>query len=328
MKTVRTVLASSLALTLFSIAPLGTVSAQPAFPDGPVKIVVPYLPGGTPDIMARLLAPSLSEKWGQPVIVENKAGANGSIGSADVAKAKPDGRTLVLGTTATHVVNGELYSRMPYDGQKDFVPVAMLGTLSNILIVHPDVPATNVTELIALLKKNPGELNYGSGGNGSSNHLAAEMFKSMADVDMMHIPYKSSAPARVALIGGQVSMIFENVSTAIPLIQNGQVKALGLTSAKGAKVLPDVPTIDATGLPGYDMSFWYGLLAPAGTPDQTVTKIHNDVMQVMQSPDIRGKLEGLGIDLSDMSAEDFKQYMAAETPKWAKVVKDSGAKLD
>lgn len=326
MKAARVVLAS--ALTVLTIAPLSGAVAQSVFPDGPVKIVVPYLPGGTPDIMARLIAPALTAKWGQPVVVENKAGANGSIGSADVAKAKPDGRTLVMGTTATHVVNGALYSKMPYDGQKDFAPVAMLGTLSNVLIVHPSVQAKNVTELIAFLKNQPGKLNYGSGGSGSSNHLAAEMFKSMAGVDMMHIPYKSSAPARTALIAGEVSMIFENVPTAIPLIKANQAKALGVTSAKGAKVMPDVPTIDASGLPGYDMSFWYGLLAPAGTSDATVKKIHDDVMAVMQSPEIRGKLEGLGIDLSNMSTQQFKDYMRAETPKWAKVVKDSGAKLD
>jgi len=326
MKAARVVLAS--AVTLLMIAPLTGTYAQPVFPDGPVKIVVPYLPGGTPDIMARLIAPALTAKWGQPVVVENKAGANGSIGSAEVAKAKPDGRTLVMGTTATHIVNGELYSKMAYDGQKDFAPVAMLGTLSNVLIVHPSVQAKNVTELIALLKKQPGKLNYGSGGSGSSNHLAAEMFKSMAGVDMMHIPYKSSAPARTALIAGEVSMIFENVPTAIPLIKANQAKALGVTSAKGAKVMPDVPTIDASGLPGYDMSFWYGLLAPAGTPEATVKKIHDDVMAVMQSPEVRGRLEGLGIDLSNMSTQQFKDYMRAEAPKWAKVVKDSGAKLD
>lgn len=326
MKTARVVLAS--AVTLLSFAPLMGASAQPTFPDGAVKIVVPYLPGGTPDIMARLISPALTAKWGQPVVVENKAGANGSIGSAEVARAKPDGRTLVMGTTATHIVNGELYSKMAYDGQKDFAPIAMLGTLSNVLIVHPSVQANNVTELIAILKKEPGKLNYGSGGSGSSNHLAAEMFKSMAGVDMMHIPYKSSAPARTALIGGEVSMIFENVPTAIPLVKASQAKPLGVTSAKGAKVMPDVPTIDASGLPGYDMSFWYGLLAPAGTPDTTIKKIHHDVMEVLQSPDVRAKLEGLGIDLSNMSTQQFKDYMRAEAPKWAKVVKDSGAKLD
>jgi len=326
MKALRIVFAS--AVMLISLDPFIGVSAQPVFPDGPVKIVVPYLPGGTPDIMARLIAPALTAKWGQPVVIENKAGANGSIGSAEVAKAKPDGRTLVMGTTATHIVNGELYSKMAYDGQKDFAPVAMLGTLSNVLIVHPSVQANNVIELIAILKKEPGKLNYGSGGNGSSNHLAAEMFKSMAGVDMMHIPYKSSAPARTALIAGQVSMIFENVPTAIPLVKANQAKPLGVTSAKGAKVMPEVPTIDATGLPGYDMSFWYGLLAPIGTPDVTIKKIHTDVMEVIQSPDVRSKLEGLGIDLSNMSTQQFKDYMRAEAPIWAKVVKDSGAKLD
>lgn len=326
MKAARVVFAS--AVTLFTFAPFLGASAQPVFPDGPVKIVVPYLPGGTPDIMARLIAPALTAKWGQTVVVENKAGANGSIGTAEVARAKSDGRTLVLGTTATHIVNGELYSKMTYNGLKDFAPVAMLGTLSNVLIVHPSVQANNVTELIAFLKKQPGKLNYGSGGSGSSNHLAAEMFKSMAGVDMMHIPYKSSAPARTALMAGEVSMIFENVPTAIPLIKANQAKPLGITSAKGAKVMPEVPTIDASGLPGYDMSFWYGLLAPAGTPDATVKKIYTDVIAVLQTPEVRGKLEGLGIDLSNMSTQQFKDYMAAEAPKWAKVVKDSGAKLD
>ncbi len=326
MKAARVVLAS--AVMLLTVAPFAGVSAQSVFPDGSVKIVVPYLPGGTPDIMARLIAPVLTAKWGQTVVIENKAGANGSIGTAEVARAKPDGRTLVLGTTATHIVNGELYSKMTYDGLKDFAPIAMLGTLSNVLIVHPSVQANNVTELIAFLKNQPGKLNYGSGGNGSSNHLAAEMFKSMAGVDMMHIPYKSSAPARTALMAGEVSMIFENVPTAIPLIKANQAKPLGITSVKGAKVMSEVPTIDASGLPGYDMSFWYGLLAPAGTSDATVKKIHTDVMAVLQTAEVRGRLEEVGIDLSDMSTQQFKDYMRAEAPKWAKVVKDSGAKLD
>lgn len=317
----------------FAVCALSLLSASAAhadstFPVRPVTIVVPYLPGGTPDIMARLLGPELNKLWGQPVVVENKAGANGQIGSAAVANAKPDGYTMVLGTTATHVVNGLLYSSTPYDGVKDFTPVAMLGTLSNVLVVNPQVPAKNVKELIALLKENPDKYNYGSGGNGSSNHLAAEMFKTMAGVSVRHIPYKSAAPAMTGLLAGETAMIFENVSTAIPHIHSGALRALGVTSAKGARVLPDVPSIDKAGVPGYDMSFWYGLLAPAGTDPQVVEKINADVRKVLADPDVRAKLEGRGIDLSDSTSAEFAEYMAAEVPKWTKVVEASGAKID
>ena len=314
-------------LGLGLIAGAAHAQAEP-FPQRPVTLVVPYLPGGTPDIMARLIGPELSKRWGQPVVVENRAGANGSVGSATVAKASPDGHTLVVGTTATHVVNGQLYSSLQYDGVRDFAPVAMLGTLSNVLVVNPKVPANSVEELIALLKKDPGAYNYGSGGNGSSNHLAAEMFKTMAGVDMVHVPYKSAAPALVGLMGGETAMIFENVSTALPHIKSGALRPLGVTSAKGTGVLPDVPTIDAAGLPGYDMSFWYGLLAPAGTPPAVVQQINADVMAVLQMPDIRGKLQERGIDMQANTPAEFAAIMQAEVPKWAEVVKASGAKID
>lgn len=307
----------------------GSALAQAdSFPQRPVTLVVPYLAGGTPDILARLIGPELSKRWGQPVVVENRAGANGSLGSAYVAKAQPDGHTLVVGTTATHVVNGQIYSSLQYDGVRDFEPVAMLGTLSNVLVVNPKLPATTVKELIALLKENPGAYNYGSGGNGSSNHLAAEMFKTMADVSMVHVPYKSAAPALVGLIGGETAMIFENVSTALPHIRSGALRPLGVTAAKGASVLPEVPTIDAAGVPGYDMSFWYGLLAPARTPSATVQRINADVMDVLAMPDIQRNLRERGIDMQANTPDEFGAIMRAEVPKWAEVVKASGAKID
>lgn len=298
------------------------------FPERPVTIVVPYLPGGTPDIMARLIGPELNKLWGQSVIVDNKAGANGQIGSASVAGAAPDGYTLVMGTTATHVVNELLYSSTPYNGVKDFAPVAMIGTLSNVLVVNPKVPAQNIEELLALLKTNPDKYNYGSGGNGSSNHLAAEMFKTMAGVSIMHVPYKSAAPAMVGLLGGETAMIFENVSTAIPHIKSGALRALGVTSAKGSAALPDVPPIDKAGLPGYDMSFWYGLLAPAGTDPKVVEKINADVRKVLELPEVRKNLEERGVDISNSSPKDFADYMSAEVPKWTHLVEASGAKID
>lgn len=299
-----------------------------AFPERPVTLIVPYLPGGTPDIMARLLAPELHKLWGQPVVVENRAGANGAIGSSAVATAKPDGYTMVVGTTATHVVNGLLYSSIPYDGIKDFAPVAMLGTLSNVLVVNPKLPVHNVKELIALLKAEPEKYDYGSGGNGSSNHLAAEMFKTMAGVSVTHVPYKSAAPALTGLIAGETSMIFENVSTALPHIKSGALRALGVTSARGSRALPDVPTIDAAGVPGYDMAFWYGVLAPAKTDAKIVEKINADIRTVLAMPDVRAKLEDRGIDISDGTPADFSAYMKAEVPKWAEVVKASGARID
>lgn len=316
-----------LASTLLAAAPFAQAS-ETTFPGGPVTLVVPYLPGGTPDIMARVIAPELSKRWGQPVVVDNRAGANGAIGSSAVAASAPDGRTLVVGTTATHVVNGLLYSSIPYNGLKDFAPVAMLGTLSNVLVVNPSVPANNVGELIALLKANPEKYNYGSGGNGSSNHLAAEMFKTKAGVSITHIPYKSAAPAMVGLLAGETAMIFENVSTAIPHIQSGKLRALGLTSAKGSPVLPDVPTIEAAGVPGYDMSFWYGLLAPAGTDPKVVQKINADVRAVLAMPEVRKTFEDRGIDLTDSSPAEFADYMKAELPKWTELVEVSGARID
>lgn len=316
-----------LTASMLVAAPLAQASTT-SFPSRPVTLVVPYLPGGTPDIMARIIAPELNKLWGQPVVVDNKAGANGALGSAAVATSNPDGHTLVVGTTATHVVNGLLYSSVPYNGLTDFAPVAMLGTLSNVLVVNPNVPAKNVNELIALLKANPEKFNYGSGGNGSSNHLAAEMFKSKAGVSITHIPYKSAAPAMVGLLAGETAMIFENVSTAIPHIRSGKLRALGLTSAKGSSVLPDVPTIEAAGVPGYDMSFWYGLLAPAGTDSKVVEKINADVRTVLAMPEVRKKLEERGINLTDSSPAEFADYMKAELPKWTELVEVSGARID
>ncbi len=328
MKFLKNPAIQAMAFAILALCGTAAQAADSPFPNHPVNIIVPYLPGGTPDIMARVLAPKLSAMWGQPVIVENRAGANGSIGSAHVAKSKADGHTLVLGTTATHVVNGLLYRTMPYDGVKDFAPVAMIGTLSNVLVVNPQIPAKSVKELIALLKAQPDKYTYGSGGNGSSNHLAAEMFKSMAGVSMLHIPYKSAAPALTGLMAGQTSMIFENVSTALPHIQSGALRALGVTSAQGSRALPGVPSINDAGLPGYDMSFWYGLLAPANTPPETVAKINKDVMSVLAMPDVRKNMEDRGIDMKPNSPDEFSKYMRAEVPKWTKVVKDSGAKLD
>lgn len=312
----------------FGLLGTGASAADESFPQRPVTLVVPYLPGGTPDILARLIGPELSRMWGQPVVVDNRAGANGTIGSGLVARAKPDGHTLVLGTTATHVVNGLLYSKMTYDGVKDFAPVAMLGTLSNVLVVNPKVPANSLKELIALLKANPTAYTYGSGGNGSSNHLAAEMFKTMAGVSMTHVPYKSAAPALQGLIAGETTMIFENVSTAIPHIKGGTLRALGVTSAKGTAVLPDVLAIDQAGVKGYDMAFWYGLLAPAGTPDALVKKINADVMKVLASPEVSKKLLERGIDTRASTPQEFGTYIKAEVPKWTDVVKASGARID
>jgi tripartite-type tricarboxylate transporter receptor subunit TctC len=311
-----------------ALAGTPALADEKGFPQRAVTLLVPYLPGGTPDIMARVIGPELSKMWGQPVVVDNRAGANGTIGSGAVARSKADGYTLLVGTSSTNVINGMLYSKMTYDGIKDFAPVALLGTLSNVLVVNPKVPAQSVQELIALMKANPSGFTYGSGGNGSSNHLAAEMFKTMAGVSMTHIPYKSAAPALQGLIAGETSMIFENVSTAIPHIKSGALRPLGVTSAKGTAVLPDQPSIQKAGVPGYDMAFWYGLLAPANTPDEIVRKINADVNAVLAKPEIRQNLQDRGVDLQALSPAQFGSYMQAEVPKWAAVVKASGARID
>jgi tripartite-type tricarboxylate transporter receptor subunit TctC len=304
-------------------------SAQaPAYPTKPVRIVVPFPAGGATDILARAVAQKLTETWGQAFVVDNRPGAGGNIGSELVAKAAPDGYTLEMGTVGTHAINASLYAKMPYDHVKDFAPIILVAGVPNVLVVNPAVPVNSVQELIAYAKANPGKLNFASSGSGTSIHLSGELFKVMAGVQMTHIPYKGSAPALADLLGGQVQLMFDNLPPSLPQIKGGKLRALGVTSAARAPALPDTPTIAESGLPGFEASSWFGLLAPAGTPPAIIAKLNTEIAKWLASPEAREKLVAIGANIAGGTPEDFARHIQAETVKWAKVVKESGAKVD
>ena len=300
----------------------------PAYPTKPIRIVVPFPPGGATDILAREVAQKLNEAWGQQVIVDNRPGAGGNIGSELVAKAAPDGYTLEMGTVGTHAINASLYAKMPYDNVKDFVPIILVAGVPNVLEVNPSLPVNSVAELIAYAKANPGKLNFASSGNGTSIHLSGELFKAMAGVEMTHVPYKGSAPALQDLIAGQVQLMFDNLPPSLPQIKAGKLRALAVTSSVRAPALPDVPTVAEAGLPGFEASSWFGLLAPAGTSPAIVAKINAEVAKWLATPEAKENLSKQGANAAGGTPEDFASHIAAETAKWAKVVKASGAKID
>ena len=322
----RRALAAIAALAALAAAP--AAHAQGAYPNKPVRIVVPFPAAGTTDILARAAGQKMSEAWGQPVVVDNRPGAGGNIGAELVAKSANDGYTLLMGTVGTHAINASLYAKMPYDHVKDFVPIVLVAGVPNVLVVHPSVPANSVQELIAYGKANPGKLNFASSGSGTSIHLAGELFKVSTGVQMQHVPYKGSAPAVSDLLGGQVQLMFDNLPSALPHIKAGKLKALAVTSNARAPALPDVPTIAEAGVPGFEASSWFGLLAPAGTSRDVVTKVNAEVAKWLASADAKEKLTAAGANVAGGSPEDFARHIAAETAKWAKVVKDSGAKVD
>jgi len=310
------------------LALVATAASAQTYPTKPIRLVVPFPPGGATDILARDVAQKLTEAWGQQVIVDNRPGAGGNIGSELVAKSAPDGYTLEMGTVGTHAINASLYAKMPYDHVKDFVPVILVAGVPNVLVVNPAVPANSVAELIAYAKANPGKLNFASSGNGTSIHLSGELFKFMAGVQMTHVPYKGSAPALQDLIGGQVQLMFDNLPPSLPQIKAGKLRALAVTSLARAPALPDVPTMAEAGLPGYEASSWFGVLAPAGTPPAIVTKLNAEIAKWLATPEAKEKLSKQGANAAGGTPEDFAKHIAAETAKWAKVVKDSGAKID
>jgi tripartite-type tricarboxylate transporter receptor subunit TctC len=315
-------------LTLFALT--GTSEGAPAqtYPDKPIRLVVPFPAGGTTDILARAVGQKLGEHLGQQVVVDNKPGAGGNIGSDIVAKSAPDGYTLVMGTVGTHAINASLYKKMPYDHIKDFVPVSLVALVPNILVVHPSVPANSVKELIAYAKANPGKLNFASSGNGTSIHLSGELFKTTAGVEMTHVPYKGSAPAVTDLLGGQVQLMFDNMPSALPHVKAGKLKALGVTTAKRFPAAPDIPAIAEAGVPGYEASSWFGVLAPAGTPKEIVNKLSSEIAKILQTPEIKERLLSQGAEPVGNTPDQFAAFIKAETAKWAKVVKESGATVD
>jgi len=305
-----------------------SAAQAPAYPTKPVRMVVPFPPGGATDLIARDVAQKLSEVWGQSVVVDNRPGAGGNIGTELVAHAAPDGYTLEMGTVGTHAINASLYAKIPFDHVKDFAPVVLVAGVPNVLEVNPALPINSVQELIAYAKANPGKLNFASSGSGTSIHLSGELFKVMAGVEMTHVPYKGSSPALQDLIGGRVQLMFDNLPPSLPQIKAGKLRALAVTSATRAPALPDVPTIAESGLPGFEASSWFGILVPAGTPPAIIAKINGEVVKWLASPEGKEKLAAIGANAAGGTPEDFARHIQAETAKWAKVVKASGAKVD
>ena len=317
------------AVGVVAFAALATVASAQPYPSKPIRIVVPFPAGGTTDILARAVAAKLSETTGQPAVVDNRPGAGGNIGAELVAKSAPDGYTFLMGTVGTHAINPGLYAKMPYDHVKDFAPVILVAGVPNVLVVNPALPVNSVQELIAYIKANPGKVNFASSGSGTSIHLSGELFKTMTGLQMTHVPYKGSAPALQDLVGGQVQIMFDNLPSSLALIKGGKLKALAVTSAERSSALPDVPTVAEAGLPGFEASSWFGLLAPAGTPKEAIAKINGEVAKWLATPEAKEKLASQGaIAASGLTPEDFQKHIASETTKWAKVVKESGAKVD
>jgi tripartite-type tricarboxylate transporter receptor subunit TctC len=317
--------AAVVATTLVASVP-GAYAAD--YPSKPIHIVVPFAAGGTTDFLARAIAQDLGTSMGTTVIVDNRPGAGGNIGSDLVAKSAPDGYTLLLGTVGTHAINASLYKKMPYDTVKDFAPISLVASVPNILVVHPSVPAKSVKELIALAKAKPGALAFASSGNGSSIHLSGELFKSMTDVDMVHVPYKGSGPALTDLVGGQVQLMFDNMPSSFPHVKAGRLRALAVTSSKRSPAAPDVPTIAESGVPGYESVAWFGILAPAGTPPEIVKKLNAEIAKTLKSPEVMKRLASQGAEPVSNTPEQFAVYIKSEMAKWAKVVKTSGAQVD
>jgi tripartite-type tricarboxylate transporter receptor subunit TctC len=305
----------------------GSALAQ-AWPSRPLKLIVPYPPGGSADILARAIGQKLADGLGQSVIVDNRPGAGTAIGAEATAKATPDGYTIMLGTVSSHAINPALTPGLKYDPVKDFAPVSMVALIPFVLLVHPSLPARNVRELIALAKAKPGSLNFSSAGSGTSNHLAGELFKSMTGTFMVHIPYKGSAPALTDLLAGQVNLMFDLVLTAQPHVKSGAARALAVTGLERSASLPNVPTVAESGVPGFEVSAWFGFFAPAGTPAAIVTALNAETVKAMRAPDLRERLAGQGADAVSSTPEQFAAYVKDELAKWTGVVKASGMKAD
>jgi len=311
-----------LVLTALAAAP----AAAQTFPAKPVRIVVGFTAGGPTDIVARTVGQKLSEGWGQPVVIDNRAGAGGVIATEQVARAPADGYTMLMGTIGGLAVAMSLQPNRGYDTLRDFAPVTQAVTVTNILAVHPTLPVRNVKELLALAKARPGQLTYASSGSGTVTHLAGELLKTMAQVDIIHVPFKGGAPALTALMSGEVAMSYENSLVLLPHVKSGKVRALGVTGAKRSRLLPDLPTVAEAALPGYDASGWYGLVVPAATPKDVVARINAEAVRVLRLPEVADRLSGQGAEPVGNSAAEFGAFMRAEIDKWAKLVKSAHMK--
>ena len=301
--------------------------AQP-YPAKPIRIIVPFPAGGTADIMARVVGQKMTETWGQQVLIDNRSGAGGNIAADLAAKSAPDGYTLFLCTVGTHAVHQTLYEKLPFDPIKDFSAVAYIAGVPNVVVVHPSIPVKSVKELIGFIKARPGRINFGSSGTGSSVHMSGEMLKVMAGLDMTHIPYKGNPQAVTDLMAGQIELMITNMPSVIPYIQSGRLRALAVTTKARSPALPDLPTMEEAGLPGYESSAWFGLVSPAAVPRDIVSKLNAEVMRIVGLEDVKRNLASQGAYPLAMTPDEFGAFMKAETAKWAKIVKASGARAD
>ena len=320
-------------LKIFLATVVGSAAVSAAaqtYPSRPVRLIVPFAPGGSADLVARLIGQKVGESWGQQLIVENKGGGSGMIGNDFVAKSAPDGYTLTVGTMGPFSVNPTLFDKMPYDPVRDFAPITLTGIASHVLVANPQVPARTVSELIALAKAKPGQLMFASSGTGNATHLTFELFKSMAGIDIVHVPYKGGGPAMADLVGGQVAFSFASMPSALPYVQAGRLRAIAVGGSARSPLFPDVPTVAEagaeSGLRGFVSEDWQGILAPAKTPAAVVAKLNTDLVHVLHSPEMEKKLAGAGFDVKTTTPQEFADFIRADTAKWATVLKRSGTK--
>ncbi|HEY4665342.1 MAG TPA: tripartite tricarboxylate transporter substrate binding protein [Comamonas sp.] len=316
----------ALAVAALSVAGIAPAAAQ-NYPNKPINIIVPFSAGGTTDILARIVGQALGNDLGQSVIIDNRPGAGGNIGGQAAARAAADGYTLFMGTVGTHAINAALYKKMPFDPIKDFAPLSRVANVPNLLVAHPSQPYKTVQELISYAKANPGVVNFGSSGSGSSIHLSGELFKTMAKVDMVHVPYKGSAPAVTDLLGNQIAIMFDNMPSAIQHVRSGKLRPIAVTTAKRSPELPDVPTVAEAGVPGYEATSWFGLWAVAGTPQPVMDKLHASLSKVLKDPAVIKKIADQGGEVTIDTPAQFDAFIKTEATKWGKVVKESGAEV-
>jgi tripartite-type tricarboxylate transporter receptor subunit TctC len=319
----RTALSAALGSAAGAVAAARGARAQDHFPSRPVTIIVPWAPGGSTDILARVVAEPLRQSMGQPFVVENRSGASGNIGSSVVARAVPDGYTLLFGSMSTHAMNGALFSTMPFDGVDDFSPISLLAFVLNTMVVHPSVPANNVAEFIAHARANPGKITYASAGAGSTNHLCAAMFARMAGIDKVHVPYRGGAPAVLATVAGQTQLLFSAGTQTLGHVQGGRLRLLGVTEARRSRLMPDVPTVAET-LPGYEMAVWYGALGPKDMPRDLLVRLNAEINRALMLPEVRDKMADIGVEVVNETPDAFAGRLRADAAKWGKVIRELG----
>lgn len=307
---------------------IGGTSNASNWPEKQIRLVIPFPAGGSTDIVGRLIGEKLSSRLGQSIIIDNRAGAGGTTGADVVAKSAPDGYTFLLGTSSTHTIAPNLYSKISYNPIKDFSPVSLIGLATILVAIHPSVPALNIKELIAYAKANPGKLTFGSTGNGSISHLTGEYFKLLSGADILHVPYKGDAPMTIDLVSGRVSMAFGTAVAFLPYVKSGQLNALAVTNGQPSSVVPGVATVSSSGLPGFESLQWFGVFAPAATPEQIINKMNFEIVEILKNQDVRDKLQGLGIEIVGDTPLEFTRFLKTEDSKWSKIIKDSNARID